>query len=326
MIDKCRFVLIFCFVFLVAAFAEQLSGTDGNVAVSVEMSSTQINMAGQISLEGRFEPITAKDAKLIISDDGFWLETLSEGDGWFKAALTPKASGEYELLLKFEYVDTAGEKVVFGIGKIAVEVLSTLSQQDLEHLEQGDYSPIISDIARIDEVKEPARNYWLIAAVAAIVAIIITAVAVILRKRNRCTVEQKSFVIVHNIAYELLDDLKFMLLPQKGEFKLYYTNLSNILRYYIEYRFNIAAPDMTTEEFLEKLRYSDTINFPAGSGIDNFFEISDMVKFAKFEPTCAQAEEAMASVKGFVSSTEDYLCVIEKRLAEKFSAVLEVCR
>jgi hypothetical protein len=135
--------------------------------------------------------------------------------------------------------------------------------------------------------------------------------------------QQKKYVVVHNIAYRLLDDLKFLNLPQKGSFKLFYSKLSNILRYYIEYRFSIQAPDMTTEEFLERIRYSDELGSVDKSGIEKFFQISDMVKFAKFEPSSEQAEEAMDLVRSFVSDTEDYLCVIEENVAAEFESILE---
>ena len=64
----------------------------------------------------------------------------------------------------------------------------------------------------------------------------------------------------HEIAYERLRKLVERDLIKSEQIKQFYEEISNILRHYIEDRFDLRAPERTTEEFLMELN-SDT-TFP----------------------------------------------------------------
>ncbi|MFH1645234.1 MAG: hypothetical protein ABIB11_02330, partial [Candidatus Omnitrophota bacterium] len=65
-------------------------------------------------------------------------------------------------------------------------------------------------------------------------------------------IEAKQVVIVpaHIIAYKELEALRNKQLLAKGLIKQFYFELSSIVRRYLEKRFSLRAPEMTTEEFL----------------------------------------------------------------------------
>ena len=64
----------------------------------------------------------------------------------------------------------------------------------------------------------------------------------------------------HEIAYEQLEKLKAKDLIRQGRIKEYYSEVSDIIRHYLENRFLLKAPEMTTEEFLFYVRdYSHLI-------------------------------------------------------------------
>ena len=94
-------------------------------------------------------------------------------------------------------------------------------------------------------------------------------------------------------------------LPKSSEeVKRFYFSLSGIVRLYIEERFNIRAPEMTTEEFMDRVRFSMELSAQDRVFLDNFLTVSDMVKFARLEPLASDMLEAMRSARGFVEGTK----------------------
>ena len=91
------------------------------------------------------------------------------------------------------------------------------------------------------------------------------------------------------IAFEKLAVLKEKKLIESGEFKLYYIELTEIVRYYFSRMYNVDVMEMTTDEFLEKF---SEIALPIGlySACKNFFYHADLVKFAKHVPESSRAE------------------------------------
>ena len=87
------------------------------------------------------------------------------------------------------------------------------------------------------------------------------------------------------------------------EVKQYYFILSGIIRLYIEERFNIRAPEMTTEEFMDRSRASSDLLPQHRVFLDDFLNVSDMVKFARFEPRGQDLVEVMRSARIFVEGT-----------------------
>lgn len=63
------------------------------------------------------------------------------------------------------------------------------------------------------------------------------------------------------------------------------TEVSNTLRYYLEERFRLRAPERTTEEFLIELQTSPHLTPDQKQSLREFLQSCDLVKFARFEPT-----------------------------------------
>jgi len=106
------------------------------------------------------------------------------------------------------------------------------------------------------------------------------------------------------IAFERLADLTARKLIDKGEFKEYYIVLSGIVRKYIEDRFDIKAPEMTTEEFLKSLQGSGVLDDAQKDILKAFLNLCDMVKFAKYGPTKQESEQSLALSYGLINATK----------------------
>lgn len=107
----------------------------------------------------------------------------------------------------------------------------------------------------------------------------------------------------HEIALEELDTLKRKDLVSRGDWKTYYSELSDIVRRYLENRFGLAAPDMTTEEFLVYVRDRSILEASYKSLLREFLTASDLVKFAKYIPDAREGDQAMVTARQFVEQT-----------------------
>lgn len=105
------------------------------------------------------------------------------------------------------------------------------------------------------------------------------------------------------IALEALENLVQKNYPNQGLFNEYYIDLSDIVRRYLENRFSIKAPEMTTEEFLFFANSGATLSETQKIFLKDFLNGCDMVKFAKHRPTIAQAQENLDLAKKLIKDT-----------------------
>ncbi len=115
------------------------------------------------------------------------------------------------------------------------------------------------------------------------------------------------------IALEQLQALRERDLFGQGRFKEHFIELSNIARRYIEQRFDIRAPEMTTEEFLAYVRNSPKIDGKHKETLKGFLKLSDMVKFAKYGPSADEARQSYNLITQLVNETVETLSVAEGR-------------
>ncbi len=107
----------------------------------------------------------------------------------------------------------------------------------------------------------------------------------------------------HEVAAEELERLQARGLVAAGAFKEYYSGLSAIVRTYLERRFALRAPEMTTEEFLLTTARGGGLQGTHRRLLRDFLTESDLVKFAKHLPTIADSERAWAAARRFVAET-----------------------
>ncbi len=88
----------------------------------------------------------------------------------------------------------------------------------------------------------------------------------------------------HIIALRELNRLKEEELWQKGEVKEYYSRLSDILRRYIDDRYGISSPELTTDETVRMLQKAAVTSHEEMALVKEILSLSDMVKFAKYVP------------------------------------------
>ena len=118
-------------------------------------------------------------------------------------------------------------------------------------------------------------------------------------------------VPAHLLAQEQLDALEQQKLWQQGEVKQYHSQLTHILRQYLERRYGIKALEQTTEEILQSLEPVSREDAFDNSHLRELLRTVDLVKFAKAAPPASFHAEAMEKVRGFVEQTKDEALEIE---------------
>lgn len=108
----------------------------------------------------------------------------------------------------------------------------------------------------------------------------------------------------HQIAYEALEALQAKNLPALAKIKEFYFELSDIVRHYLENRFNLRAPEMTTEEFLYSLPESKELADNHKDLLKEFLSHCDLVKFAKYGPTQKEIDDSFKAAKRLVDETK----------------------
>lgn len=83
----------------------------------------------------------------------------------------------------------------------------------------------------------------------------------------------------------------------------YCTEVSDTLRVYLEERFELRAPERTTEEFLRDLQRTSALNQKQKQSLAGFLEQCDLVKFAKFEPPEVTLRELRETALRIVDET-----------------------
>ncbi len=106
----------------------------------------------------------------------------------------------------------------------------------------------------------------------------------------------------HEIALEKLEELRSKKLWQNDQTKKFYIELSDIIREYIEFRFDVLALEMTTDETihgLKRIGLEDDKITP----LRKMLVLADLAKFAKYRPISNENEECFDIARSFVNNT-----------------------
>ena len=166
---------------------------------------------------------------------------------------------------------------------------------------------------------------WLILGLLALLIIAFGIYYLIKRKRKEPVFQFRPRIKLkpHEIALKALEQLRTKKLWQQGAVKQYYTELTDVIRDYLEARFAIPAMERTTFEILRDLR--DTAEADEGSMelLKKILELADMVKFAKWKPAPDENNGSLDEGIRFVEQTREKE---DKSLASQGDAKIEGSR
>jgi hypothetical protein len=90
---------------------------------------------------------------------------------------------------------------------------------------------------------------------------------------------------------------------ERGEAEPLFVAVSRIVRDYIEERFRLRAPELTTEEFIRLASNAPELDGPSRIRVGDFLASCDLVKFARHHPDADGMRAALDAAERFVRDT-----------------------
>lgn len=122
------------------------------------------------------------------------------------------------------------------------------------------------------------------------------------QKLNPFFKQEKKMILPHIHAIQSLNKIKEQKLWQQGKNKEYYSQISDIIRNYINERFYINAMEMTSELILQNLKNIPEVEV-VFNNLKQLLLLADLVKFAKFHPLADENKISIANAYLFVKTT-----------------------
>ncbi len=201
----------------------------------------------------------------------------------------------------------------FGL-KVSSPSLTEATASYLEQLNQNPNDSLdidklaVYDIKAIQKPPFVWQDYLIYGLIALLILMAIAAIIIAIymyKKKKEKGYFFKPVVIEppHVIALNALNHVKEEKLWQQGREKEYYTEVTDILRKYIEDRFHIYALEMTSDEILRMVRnYVESDS--SYDSLSQVLKTADLVKFAKYKPLPDENDLSLVNSFLFVNQTK----------------------
>ncbi len=140
-----------------------------------------------------------------------------------------------------------------------------------------------------------------------ILSLMILAAALIIflkrKKKEDDVIIKKPSEPAHIIALRDLEELKSKKHWQNDKVKKYHSELTDIIRTYIENRFDITAMEQTSLEIMQSFERSNLIDEKSAEALQQMLSIADFVKFAKALPLPDENDRCLKNAYLFVNNT-----------------------
>jgi len=186
------------------------------------------------------------------------------------------------------------------------------------------HSPAVDTSAAIKDIKNPVNTPFSLAelkpflpytgGVLILLAALITWFYFSRKKKEEIEVIKK--LPAHVKALEALDRIKEEKLWQKGQVKDYYSRLSDTVRIYIEESYQIPAMESVTWEILESFKKYSWEDDTLMEILESLLQLSDLVKFAKEDPTPTENETHLNNAYIFIEKTKPVEKLENQELSE----------
>lgn len=278
-----------------------LSPASVKIAEPVELALSVEHPEGT---EALFPPVEAELGGLEVARAGK-VASKKIDPGWMlterRLTLRGFRAGAYTIApLEIRLVD---EETREGAGRLAtpevkLEVVSTLTGK--------------STLEDLREVKGPFELApepfgW---GTAALVVFLVAAVAVagvlLLARRARAQFAEKKGpppVPAHIEALRELAAIRGLRLLEEGRVAEFTDRVSDVLRWYLEARFELPAPERTTEEFMDEIARAPVLDRERKRFLADYLTRCDLVKFAAREPGRRELDDLYDSSVAFVEET-----------------------
>lgn len=279
-------------------------------AVKASLDSAYLTMGRVTPLHVEASGTIADNARFVAPDTGWTVVEIAAIDSLRRVDLgNGRTRLEQDLLLQsFDsgmyqlppiYLVDGNETIpsnrcVLRVEPVAVDSMATVH----------DYAPVASyPKSWFDWMPQWLIDWGIWVILGLIIAGVLTYEIIKRRKLTPELKEQRKRLPPYEEAMMELQGLRAAKLCERGEEKKYYTELVDILRVYLQRRFDIYAMEMTSSEIIHALE-ADPNTRPGSDTVRSILEMADFVKFARMRPLPDDNAEAMRRAEEFVEQTK----------------------
>ncbi|MFV2065331.1 MAG: hypothetical protein ACC645_00015 [Pirellulales bacterium] len=288
----------------------------GPVKVTVTLTPLQPVIGDTVTLA--LEVVAEKDVELLMPEFGEALDRYRILDFVPRQAidekgrtvatqtyrLQPPSSGPHAIPpILLEFVDRRAGRRAAPDGLDAYELLTERIDFEVGSVlpsdAKADLKPPLGKLAPLAP-PPPSRWPWMVLALVLVLGSSPFVVRAYLAWRRRARLRS-----AYDIARARLERLLASRRPDREQIDAFYVELSSIVRRYLEDRFDLRAPELTTEEFLEGVQYTPDLSGDHPSLLREFLRQADLVKFAGFKPSGEDIERSVSAARRFLEETRE---------------------
>jgi hypothetical protein len=159
------------------------------------------------------------------------------------------------------------------------------------------------------------KPLWPYVALGLVPVTIAAGVVLVLALRRRAV--RYARISAWEMAMQRLADLERRGAPAPDEADGWFVELSSVVRAYVEGRFRLRAPELTTEEFLSEARRIPELGDAHRDLLGSFLERCDRVKFAGWRPEANESLEVHGAARSFVVESRPVEATPRERVLER---------
>lgn len=173
-------------------------------------------------------------------------------------------------------------------------------------------APVVTDSVKtplfdIKSIVQIPKNVWdyiqpYLGYVLILLVILVCVIIYFIRRKKKKSETYKSEPDV--LAIKRLKKLKKSNYIAKDLYKKYYSELTSIIKEYMEARWNFPATKLLSDDLLEYLKKEKLIDENEIENLSGIFKTSDLAKFAKYKPTPEEAKLHMEKAINFINLTK----------------------
>lgn len=173
-------------------------------------------------------------------------------------------------------------------------------------------APVVTDSVKtplfdIKSIVQIPKNVWdyiqpFLGYVLVLLVILVCVIIYLIRRKNKKSETHKSEPDV--LAIKRLKKLKKSNYIAKDLYKKYYSELTSIIKDYMEARWNFPATKLLSDDLLEYLKKEKWIDENEIENLSVIFKTSDLAKFAKYKSTPEETKLHMEKAINFINLTK----------------------
>jgi len=304
--------IILYFLLSTAVFAQQKQ-----VTTSIDTTKNKIGAEFKLTLKTNVDTLSkvvfpnAKNFGALEVIQSYPIDTIRKKDS-------------YELIKKYGLTQFDSGKYTIPSIKILINNKAFLSDSlkvEVANVQVDTLKQKMFDIKDIVPANEGIGDWWKYLLGLLLIGGLGAFVYWYFKKRQKDTIEEEIYKTPIEKATTLLNNLEKKELWQRGEVKAYYSELTDIVRNYIEEAIEIPAMESTTSELIEGLKTASQKKKMKLSKetIDSLFVVlkqADLVKFAKSKPLDFEITEDRKKIERAIVTLDKAIPVVVENADE----------